>query len=174
MTLKKHWLALAAAALVAIGVCIGFLVPWPGTAPVSAEPEPVTASRRFTEYRNDLFGFIMRLPEDWRGHQVVTRQWEGENRIGGKNISGPELLLRHPEWTQQEPWEDVVVMVFTHAEWLAVQAGDYAVNAAPATPAMLGRNRRYVFALPARHNHTYAMGWEEIARVLAGDAFRGF
>ena len=42
----------------------------------------------------------------------------------------------------------------------------YGVNAAPISPNELGRNRKYVFALPPRANYADLTGVEEVDDIL--------
>ena len=57
-------------------------------------------------------------------------------------------------------------MVFTITQWDRMQAGEWHVGAAPILPLELGRNSRYVFALPARYNYAFLQGWEEVEQIL--------
>ena len=44
----------------------------------------------------------------------------------------------------------------------------YHIGAAPLDPTELGRNNEYVFALPARYNYDFLLGYEEVAEILEG------
>ncbi|WP_211233479.1 hypothetical protein [Thermicanus aegyptius] len=80
--------------------------------------------------------------------------------------TGPQLLIRHPNWTQKNPRQDIPIMVFTHEQWNALQNGDFSVSAAPIGPSKLGSNSVYVFALPARYNYAFQTGFEEVEEIL--------
>ena len=41
-------------------------------------------------------------------------------------------------------------------------------GAAPINPSELGRNKRYVFALPPRYNFAFPTGYEEVEEILEG------
>ncbi len=129
------------------------------------------------EYRNDRYGFSVSLPRSWRVYSVVTDTWEGyASDTQGRVVSeqGTEIGIRHPQWTSQHPRQDIPVMIFTLAQWAALQQGKFSVSAAPIEPTELGHNGAYVFALPARYNYAYATGWEEVAKILEGTSFHAF
>jgi hypothetical protein len=53
-------------------------------------------------------------------------------------------------------------MIFTLQQWKE----DLVVSAAPIGPSELGRNSRYVFALPARYNYAYPDGYKEVEEII--------
>ncbi|MGE5549017.1 MAG: hypothetical protein ACM3ZC_00605 [Bacteroidota bacterium] len=118
-------------------------------------------------YRNTRYGFEFSLPEAWRGYSIVTDKWVG-NAIGDARIveTGPLLSIRHPNWTAENPRQDIPIMVFTLAQWTALQQERFHIGAAPIPPSELGRNRSYVFALPARYNFAFPTGFEEVEAIL--------
>jgi hypothetical protein len=59
-------------------------------------------------------------------------------------------------------------MIFTHAQWRAVDSGALIVSAAPFGPQEIGRNRRYVFALPPRYLVDENKGYEDVLRIMQG------
>ncbi|MFZ7103010.1 MAG: hypothetical protein ACOWWO_10215 [Peptococcaceae bacterium] len=128
------------------------------TAGAYAQPGPVV-------YKNTPYGFCFYLPETWQGYTAVQEQWQGAK--GGEIIeTGPQLLLRHPGWTEKLPRQDIPIMVFTLEQWKALQKGEFFVSAAPIGPGKLGSNSRYVFALPARYNYAFQTGFEEVEEIL--------
>ncbi len=100
----------------------------------------------------------------------MTQQWEGlPNNTSGPDqgdalIYGPEILIRHPQWTASNPRQDIPIMAFTLAEWDEVQQAKLTVGAAPISPSELGRNTTYVFALPARYNYAAPTGTRKWSR----------
>jgi hypothetical protein len=122
-------------------------------------------------YRNDEFGFSFALPASWKGYQIVTSQWEGfaphSSGSGTPAATGPMLSFRHPQWTAQNPRQEIPIMVFTTGEWTALQAGEFHIGAGPVNPTELGRTAKHVFALPARYNYAFPEGYEEVERILA-------
>lgn len=128
-------------------------------------------------YRNTEYGFTFSLPESWTGYSIVTDKWEGY-AVGGPRAgqvveTGPQISIRHAEWTAQHPRQDIPIMIFTLDQWNALQQqGGFSVSAAPIGPTELGRNNRYVFALPARYNYAFPTGFEEVEQILKGAPLR--
>ena len=114
----------------------------------NAEPRAQRQERGGTgsavEYRNEQYGFEMTFPSDWKGYSVVSGTWQGrtqdEQGETTGTYTGPEIILRHPQWTADAPWQDIPVMVFTHDEWALVEQEHLAVSAAPIGPSKLGEN----------------------------------
>lgn len=128
-----------------------------------------------TEYRNTQYGFSITLPKSWEGYSIVTTEWRG--LVGGTDgtiptSQGPVISIRHPLWTEKSPRQDIPVMVFTPDEWNAVSQGKLFVSAAPIPPRELGRNAKYVFALPARYNYAFPIGYEEVDQILQSNSFK--
>lgn len=121
-------------------------------------------------YKNTQYGFSVPLPESWKGYTIVTESWEGlsvENPQNNKPAeAGPMLSIRHPKWTAENPRQDIPIMIFTLDQWNALQEGKFHIGAAPVGPKELGRNEKYVFALPARYNFAFPAGFEEVEEIL--------
>lgn len=126
-----------------------------------------------TVYSDTRFGFTFSLPENWEGYSIVTGEWEGVP-IGGSRVveTGPMISIRHPQWTTDNPRQDIPIMVFTLPQWEALQREEYHIGAAPVGPKELGRNSGYVFALPARYNYAFLEGREEVEKILDGHPLR--
>jgi hypothetical protein len=124
-------------------------------------------------YENDEYGFRFTLPADWKGHTIVQDTWEGlsleESSEGEVTESGPIVSIRHPKWTAEQPRQDIPIMVFTLDQWDALEQGKFHIGAAPVGPRELGRNSRYLFALPARYNYAFPTGHEEVEDILNGN-----
>lgn len=129
-------------------------------------------------YRNSDFGFSFILPASWKGYTIVAEDWEGRAITGPKQgqvtEQGKLLRIRHPQWTTQVPRQDIPIMIFTPAQWEALQKETFSVGAAPIPPSEYGRNADYVFALPARYNYAFPMGFEEVESILAGHPLKPF
>jgi hypothetical protein len=61
-------------------------------------------------------------------------------------------------------------MIFTLAQW----SQDLIVSAAPVPPSELGRNTRYVFALPPRYNFAFPDGFQEVEAIVEGKPLHAF
>jgi hypothetical protein len=128
------------------------------------------------EYRNAQYGFCFSLPESWQGYSIVVGRWEGHTNGSHGDAAvqhGPIISIRHPQWTQADPRQDIPIMVFTRAQWRSLQHEEFHVSAAPIGPSELGRNRRYVFGLPPRFDYAFPTGYEEVEQILSSNPLRG-
>lgn len=139
---------------------------------------PVVAEKN-VQYKNNEYGFIFTLPVSWKGYTIVNDEWDGYS--GTANISeqnaaqtGPLLFIRHPKWTEEVQRQDIPVMVFTIDQWNKIQNDEFHIGAAPINPSELGRNSKYVFALPARYNFAYPVGYEEVDKILESKPIKTF
>ncbi|MCZ8516932.1 S-layer homology domain-containing protein [Paenibacillus filicis] len=121
-------------------------------------------------YENTQYGFRFTLPDSWEGYTIVTDKWEGlslGDSQGEKVVeSGPKISIRHPAWTSEQPRQDIPILVFTVAQWNALQQGKFHIGAAPIGPSELIHNANYMFALPARYNFAYPAGYQEVKDIL--------
>jgi hypothetical protein len=124
------------------------------------------------EYKNTQYGFCFSLPKSWKGYSILVDEWRGFDDNGPHGdetvTTGPMISIRHPQWTSADPRQDIPIMIFTIAQWSALNKEKFMVSAAPIGPGELGRNRKYVFALPARFDYAFPTGYEEVERILAG------
>ncbi|HEY5587161.1 MAG TPA: hypothetical protein VIK78_22090 [Ruminiclostridium sp.] len=129
-------------------------------------------------YKNSQYGFTFTLPKSWRNYTTVADKWDGlslKESEGDKIVeSGPMISIRHPEWTLKKPRQDVPIMIFTLAQWDSLQKEEFHIGAAPIGPSELGRNSRYVFALPARYNFAFLTGYEEVENILKSNPLQPF
>jgi len=138
-------------------------------------PTPTPMPPSSIEYRNDRYGFKFSLPASWKGYTIVTGKWEGYTSDPYLIVEqGPLISIRHPQWTSQNPRQDIPIMVFTINQWNSLQQNKFYIGAAPINPDELGRNSRYVFALPARYNYAFPTGYEEVERILQGQPLQAF
>lgn len=120
------------------------------------------------KYINSEYGFTFTLPVNWAGYIILKSNWNGniiDNPSVG-NISGPEIIIRNSQWTSDVPRQDIPIMIFTLSQWDQVQQEKISLGAAPIPPSELGRNSKYVFAIPARYNFAYPLGFEEVEKIL--------
>ncbi|HWQ89024.1 MAG TPA: hypothetical protein VN374_03525 [Desulfitobacteriaceae bacterium] len=124
-------------------------------------------------YNNTQYGFTFTLPKSWKNYSIVTDKWEGIAIAGPQSgqvvETGQIIKIRHPEWTSQNPRQDIPIMIFTLAQWDSLRNEEFSVGAAPIAPSELGRNSKYVFALPARYNYAFPEGFKEVEDILAGN-----
>ena len=141
-----------------------------GCTPSAATPLPTTQPTISIEYQNTEYGFSFSLPVSWKGYSIITETWRGYNN-GNSDITveqGPIISIRHPQWTSENPRQDIPIMVFTLAQWNSLQQGDYSVSAG-GIYTELGRNAKYVFALYSRYNFVDLPGIEEVKTILEGN-----
>jgi hypothetical protein len=72
------------------------------------------------------------------------------------------------------PYQDIPIMIFTIAQWNDLQTDKFHIGAAPINPSELGRNNKYVFALPARYNFAYPEGFQEVEQILSTSPLHTF
>lgn len=127
-------------------------------------------------YQNSEYGFDFDLPKDWDGYTVIPENWEGHSTAEDQKIvaTGPIILIRNPKWTGAEPMQDIPIMVLTLEQWTALQREEFAVSAAPVGPSELGRNSKFVFALPARYNFSYLTGYEKVEDIMNNNPLRAY
>lgn len=131
------------------------------------------------QYKNTEYGFSFALPDGWKDYTIIEDEWEGYSLTNNSQTqiiseTGPLISIRHPDWEYKSPRQDVPVMVFTIAQWNDMQADKFHIGAAPINPSELGRNSKYVFAIPARYNFSYLTGYEEVDQIIKGDNFKAF
>ncbi len=127
------------------------------------------------QYDNTDYGFSVLLPNTWKGFSIVSDKWSGNyydsyGAMIDRVEQGPLISIRHPEWTQENPRQDIPVMVFTSEQWDNMQADKFHIGAAPINPRELAKNDKYIFALPARYNYSYLTGYEEVDNIINNNA----
>lgn len=140
---------------------------------ITDESIKLTTNESYILYKNTQYGFSFSLPDGWKGYKIVNKNWEGL-AIGGQEgekvvETGPLISIRHPQWTTDSPRQDIPIMVFTLNQWNLLQKEKFHIGAAPIGPRELGRNSKYVFALPARYNFAFPKGYEEVEDILNGN-----
>lgn len=131
------------------------------------EAPPAKSANRI-EYRNTHYGFCYSLPGGWTGYSIRTDEWQGD----GQGPKGPIIVIRHPQWTPEDPRQDIPIMVFTQAQWRLLKREKFFVSAAPFGPTELGRNHKYVFALPPRFDYAFPTGYEEVEEIVKSKPLR--
>jgi len=115
-------------------------------------------------YWNNKYGFGITLLDSWKGYSAIEESWSGYS--GGVKFQGPQIVIRNPKWTENQPWQDIPIMVFTKEEWTLIEEENLGVSAAPIGPSKLGENQKYVFALPPRWvGFTDDLGQDEAEQI---------
>lgn len=143
------------------------------SAPDTAQAADSTGTSSVSDtltYSNKDFGFDFTLPSTWEGYSIENTTWQGSaltgEHTGEITEQGTKIIIRHPDWTEKNPRQDIPVMVFTKEQWKLVEKEELAVSAAPIGPSKLGSNSEYVFALPARYNFSFDTGYEEVEDIM--------
>ncbi len=164
---RKFILIVAASILVIFIIFIIFLILSRSNMFV---PKPV-------EYKNSEYGFSIVLPDSWKGYRVIESKWLGYEIDTPSDIptdQGPIIQIRHPNWKEDDPYQDIPIMVFTLEQWKVIQDEKLSVSAAPFPPTELARNSIYVLALPARYNYSFYKGWQEVETIIKSGALKAF
>jgi hypothetical protein len=156
------------------------LLPRQATQPTRQGPTSHPEAGTIVVYRNRRYGFSFSLPKTWEGFTVLLEHQEGgvyensEDTQPTKMEQYPQIIIRHPLWTEANPRQDIPIMIFTHAQWTLIEKGSLIVSAAPIGPGELGQNAKYVFAIPARYNYAFPTGWEEVATIIQNKPLHPF
>ena len=128
------------------------------------------------EYKNTEYGFDFSLPTNWKGYTIISDNWKGNivDAQPSQSIKGPEIFIRNPLWTKDNPYQDIPIMIFTYDQWSLIQLEKLSVSAAPIGPSELGRNTKYIFALPARYNFAFPTGSEEVEKIIESKPLLAF
>ncbi|MBI5733135.1 hypothetical protein HY967_04265 [Candidatus Jorgensenbacteria bacterium] len=145
-------------------------------------PGPVVPDIKNTEtsleYKNTEYRFSLSLPISWKGYSVTVDKWTGyaiNDELGDTAFTdGPVVSIHNPKWTAAVPYQDIPIMVFTLDQWIDLQKEKFHIGATPIGPSELGRNPRYVFALPARYNFAFPPGYEEVDRIIQSNPLRAY
>jgi hypothetical protein len=137
-----------------------------GGAGPQAKADAVEPATDAVEYTNTKYEFRFSLPSGWKGFSIVTDQWEASDAQKGSVERGPIVHIRHPDWSKENPRQDIPIMIFTLSQWEAVERGDYFVSGAAIVPGELGRNRKYTFAVSRRVEDSDAAGAKEVNEIL--------
>jgi hypothetical protein len=139
-------------------------------APLPAQAQGKNDSAKQVVYRDTKYGFSFVLPRSWKGYKVLWETWEGTFFDSSRTMQGPMIIFRNSRWRTDKPTEDIPVMIYTITQWDASPI----VSSAPVGPGELGRNRKYVFALPARWAYDGLDGWEEAFAITGHHPLHAF
>jgi hypothetical protein len=142
----------------------------PGGNKPSASSTPTSSSSPTLQsilYKNAKYGFTFSLPKSWTGYSIVNSKWQGNDvKTGAISETGAMISVRHPLWTAAHLRQDIPIFIFTVSQWSSLQKSIFHIGAAPIPPSELGRNSKYVFALPARYNFAFPTGFQEVDQIL--------
>jgi len=119
-------------------------------------------------YTNNEYGFKLKLPNPWKGYSVEKSSWQGY-LVGdySKKYDGVKIILKNPQSTTEQSWQDIPIMIFTPDVWKLVEEDTIAVSAAPIGPNKIGQNQKFIFANPPRwYGFTDAIGTQEALDIV--------
>jgi hypothetical protein len=121
-------------------------------------------------YHNAQYDLTFFLPADWQGYRVLTKEWSAklysadyQAVIGTEH--GPMIVLRHPHWETDEPYQDIPILVFTRSQWDVVKPQRLFIGAG-GTDDEISHSTKYVFGINSRHNWGELKGWEETGKIV--------
>lgn len=129
---------------------------------VSSMPTATTTpTTQALEYRNDAYGFVVPLPESWRGFTVSEKVQDGYKLVS----------IKHPSSTTANPRMDVPILVVPLETWNTWYPPGHPDDgqhpfAAPVPATERARNNLYVFATAPRYNFSYLPGFEEVDLIV--------
>jgi hypothetical protein len=172
--MNKKISIIVAASILALGMGSYFVYSY-YSKDAGTTPDPViTPITTSITYTNTEYGFNFTLPAQWQGYSIVTNTWSGNALTNTVASSGPKLSIRNPKWTAAAAYEDLPILIFTISQWNSYRAGNFSIGAAPIQASELTRNNRYVFALPARWDFDYSLGYKEAQDIMAGNPVHAF
>src|SRR2546423_12351899 len=106
-------------------------------------------------YHNRENALAFFLPPSWQGYSVLLQQWEGISYSPAKEATvvtahGPMVVLRHPQWRADDPYQDIPIMVFTRSQWDSDKQGGFGIGAGGLDNEMW-HNQTYVFWMSSRY-----------------------
>jgi|HubBroStandDraft_6_1064221.scaffolds.fasta_scaffold290007_3 hypothetical protein len=124
-------------------------------------------------YHNARYDLTFYLPPSWRNYSVSIEQVDDERYSPAEDkliIVGhtPMITLRHPQWRDDAPYQDIPILVFTRSQWDALNHGQLWPSAyAGGVMDELWHSRRFVFAISSRYNAADEVkGWKEAADIV--------
>jgi hypothetical protein len=110
-------------------------------------------------YQNDTYGFIVAFPQDWKGMSVKETA----------DTNGHYITFQYPNQdvsTTSRQW--IPISIYSYDVWNKIQKGEIVVSAAPFPPGEIGRNAKWVFALPPRWVGFADATHQKEAQVIVG------
>jgi hypothetical protein len=122
-------------------------------------------------YHNAQYGFTFFLPASWQGYSVLRQEWKGNSYLPAKDTTavtahGPTIVLRHPQWKADDPYQDIPIMVFTRSQWESDKEGKFGIGAG-GFDREIEHNSKYVFGISSRFDADDTVkGFQEAAAIV--------
>jgi len=119
------------------------------------------------QYDNAEYGLTFPLPASWKGYSVQLEKWNSNQPEIVPPVSGPMIVLRHPQWKTNDMYQDIPIMVFTRKQWDDLNAGKFDAAGAGGIIEELWHNEKYVFGLHSRYNALDEVkDWKEVGEIV--------
>lgn len=110
------------------------------------------------EYKNEEYGFAIELPKDWDGYRVIEEQQnkESEKHEIFQRLDEDYVIvrIRHPNWTQETPYQDIVLTMFHSRQWRE-NMKSFADNEIDKIPEVKLYSRYYIVLNPDDYDESY-------------------
>src|SRR5579864_8108542 len=119
--MAKYWTILALIVLLGAGAWYYF-----HSANTSNAPDGGITTSTSVTYSNTAYGFSVQLPSDWDGYTVSHTEWNGQvfNKKGVTTNTDSGALISISAPASANDQQPIPIMVFTHAQWNMVLAGN--------------------------------------------------
>lgn len=136
----------------------------------STSSKATKRSLKSIKYVNRKYGFTFSLPVSWKDYKILEGEWHGGDNNGPRGHQvlerGPDITIINPRSNSAGERQDIDIMVFTYAQWDALQQDKFFVTAASIGPSDIGRNKTYVFAFPPRMINDSLDGADEVMKIV--------
>lgn len=121
------------------------------------------------EYKNNQYGFAVNLPKEWDGFQVIEEVQNSESALHevfrGLDEKYSILRIRHPKWTADIPYQDIVFVIVRTEEWNknanSVTHGDL-----DKLPKVVLSNREFLLTIDPDYYNMEMKGYPNVLKVL--------
>lgn len=113
---------------------------------------------KFIIYKNDIYGFSLKLPLNWKGYTVVESDID----------KGKKITIQYPPSISEVPHMDIPILIYTQEQWHTWELNNFEgyQTAAPIGPTKRAENLKYVFATAPRYNFSFQEGFEEVEKII--------
>lgn len=121
------------------------------------------------EYKNNQYGFAVNLPKEWDGFQVIEEVQNSESVLHELFRELDEkysiLRIRHPKWTTDIPYQDIVFVIFRTEEWNK-NANLVTNGNLDKLPEVVLSNREFLLAVDPGYYNMEMKGYPNVLKVL--------
>ncbi len=128
-------------------------------------------SNALVVYHHAQSSLTFSLPASWHGYSVLNQQWEGQTYVAAMDKravteQGPLIVLRHPQWKEDDHYQDIPILLLTRSQFEALHQGKFSIGAG-GVEIEIAHNDQYVFAVSSRFNADDSVkGWKEATEAV--------